>query len=158
MLRALLLGGKATQSALAALTGPAVLHIATHGFYARDPGPSATHAASPMPATRALPAPLPLAERDPLRGMFVDLGASLRFPLRTEDPADALDRSGLAMAGANQGPGGIVTAREIAGFDWWGTQLVVLSACETGVGQCRPAMASMARGARWCWPAPRPRW
>src|SRR6185369_5304144 len=27
-----------------------------------------------------------------------------------------------------------VSARELAGYDWWGTQLVVLSACETGVG------------------------
>src|SRR6185503_3943121 len=47
---------------------------------------------------------------------------------------DGLDRAGIAMAGANQVAHGIVTARELAGFDWWGTQLVVLSACETGVG------------------------
>ena len=38
------------------------------------------------------------------------------------------------MAGANVGPEGIVSARELAGRDWWGTQLVVLSACGTGVG------------------------
>jgi CHAT domain-containing protein len=51
-----------------------------------------------------------------------------------EQSYDLLDRAGLAMAGANQGGQGIATAREIAGFDWQGTQLVVLSACETGVG------------------------
>jgi CHAT domain-containing protein len=55
-------------------------------------------------------------------------------PPSTRDLTEGLDQSGLAMAGANRGPGGIVTAREIAGFDWWGTQLVVLSACQTGVG------------------------
>ena len=60
--------------------------------------------------------------------------SSLSSPPSSSDPVEGLDRSGLAMAGANQGADGIVTAREIAGFDWWGTQLVVLSACETGVG------------------------
>jgi CHAT domain-containing protein len=106
----------ATKEALAALVGPAILHVATHGFYARDPG------TTPTPASR---------------GIYVELDggmSSLSPPPSASDPTDALDWSGLAMAGANQGAGGIVTAREIAGFDWWGTQLVVLSACQTGVG------------------------
>ena len=47
-------------------------------------------------------------------------------------------RSGLALAGANQSSNentdGILTALEVAGLDLWGTKLVVLSACDTGVG------------------------
>ena len=48
-------------------------------------------------------------------------------------------RSGLALTGANQheggnGEDGILTALEAAGLDLWGTKLVVLSACETGIG------------------------
>src|SRR5262245_972480 len=47
-------------------------------------------------------------------------------------------RSGLALAGANL-PGsaqgdGILTALEAAGLNLWGTSLVTLSACDTGVG------------------------
>lgn len=111
-------GEQATKSALAALIGPALLHVSTHGFYVRGPGTTPT----PTPA-------------GPSRGIVVYGGASPPLPVSgSEDPAEGLDRAGLAMAGANQGARGIVTAREIAGFDWWGTQLVVLSACETGVG------------------------
>jgi CHAT domain-containing protein/Tfp pilus assembly protein PilF len=48
-------------------------------------------------------------------------------------------RSGVALAGANL-PGeahgdGILTALEAAGLDLWGTSLVTLSACDTGVGE-----------------------
>jgi CHAT domain-containing protein len=65
--------------------------------------------------------------------MFVEATA-LPPPPPSEDPAEALDRAGLALAGANVRPDGVVSARELASYDWWGTQLVVLSACETGVG------------------------
>ena len=54
---------------------------------------------------------------------------------RVENP---LLRSGLALAGANRAHGeGILTAFEAISLDLWGTKLVVLSACDTGVGQVK---------------------
>jgi CHAT domain-containing protein/Tfp pilus assembly protein PilF len=117
---------QATKEALAALVGPTILHVATHGFYARDPGTTRAPGAGGPSA--------PPSTAFTSRGMYVDMDGGMSPPPPSSDPAEGLDRSGLAMAGANQGAGGIVTAREIAGFDWWGTQLVVLSACQTGVG------------------------
>jgi CHAT domain-containing protein len=50
-------------------------------------------------------------------------------------------RSGLALAGANAARGsqedGILTALEASGLNLWGTKLVTLSACDTGVGEVR---------------------
>jgi len=59
-----------------------------------------------------------------------------------EDPEEnPLLRSGLALAGANlkggQGGDGILTALEASTLDLWGTRIVTLSACETGVGEVR---------------------
>lgn len=56
----------------------------------------------------------------------------------TENP---LLRSGLALAGANlphstRDPG-ILTASEASGLNLWGTKLVTLSACDTGLGEVR---------------------
>ena len=122
------IGAAATKQALAALRGPAILHVATHGFYTRD---AAAMRARPAPVSAtASAASTPLSQR----GLVLNGGPPPSQSQPTDDPLDGLDQAGLAMAGANRGADGIVTAREIAGFDWWGTKLVVLSACETGVG------------------------
>ena len=49
-------------------------------------------------------------------------------------------RSGLALAGANlttDSHEGILTALEASGLNLWGTKLVTLSGCDTGVGEIR---------------------
>jgi CHAT domain-containing protein/tetratricopeptide (TPR) repeat protein len=54
-----------------------------------------------------------------------------------DDSANALLRSGIALAGANihTGSNGILTALEATGLNLFGTKLVVLSACGTGLGE-----------------------
>jgi CHAT domain-containing protein/tetratricopeptide (TPR) repeat protein len=62
-----------------------------------------------------------------------------------ELPDDTLVHAGLALAGANtasagrqlpaEAEDGILTAEDLAGLDLLGTRLVVLSACETGLGR-----------------------
>lgn len=109
----LLLEENATENAIKQVHQPSILHIATHGFFLQD-----------------LPQSPPDLE---LTSSFNELppAASLQ-----ENP---LERSGLAFAGANQRQSGqrngILTAMEASGLDLRGTQLVVLSACDTGVGQ-----------------------
>jgi len=68
-------------------------------------------------------------------GFFLDDVAGGTPGTAAQNP---LLRSGVALAGANM-PGdehgnGILTALEAAGLDLWGTHLVTLSACDTGVG------------------------
>ncbi len=109
-----LTGPAATETTLKAVKGPRILHVATHGFF-RDLSPQAS--SSPGAAASATAAQ----------------------PPQTSGPL-ALLRSGLALAGANQrqggnGEDGLLTAYEAANLDLHGTQLVVLSACETGLGQ-----------------------
>jgi CHAT domain-containing protein len=107
-------GRNATKSELLHLEAPRILHIATHGFFLDDPGAPAASAVPPGP-TRAINA-----------------------TARVENP---LLRSGLALTGANLTKGatdeGILTALEASNLNLWGTKLVTLSACDTGVGEVR---------------------
>jgi CHAT domain-containing protein len=107
-------GRAATTSSLKQVDAPFILHIATHGFFLEDPA-SKTQ------------------ETD-------KRGASSGQPKRVaiENP---LLRSGLAFAGANVNKSGkddgILTALEASNLNLWGTKLVTLSACDTGVGEVK---------------------
>ena len=89
-------------------TGPRVLHLATHGF-------------------------------------FVSTSSLQRFNQGRQSTLDEMLQSGLFFAGANRAlsagapiPGqenGILTSYEVAQLNLEGTELVVLSACETARGQ-----------------------
>ena len=119
----LYLGPEATKGRLLGVPTPGILHLATHGFFLED--------APQLPSARAL----------------AEVGALGEVP-HAPRPSDPLLRSGLVFAGAGgsaSGPGpsqpsperSLVTALELAGLNLWGTQLVVLSACDTGRGDIK---------------------
>ncbi|MBE9098234.1 tetratricopeptide repeat protein, partial [Vacuolonema iberomarrocanum] len=118
-------GANATEEALKQVDRPSILHIATHGFFLQDQDCLA------VPNTRSG------------REAFVDIISTddvdcVPTPRNVENP---LLRSGLVFAGVNQrdqfpdgSEDGVLTAQEVAQMNLRGTQLVVLSACETGLG------------------------
>lgn len=120
----LYLGPEASKERLLHLPTPDILHVATHGFFLEDTG--------------ALPGARTMTISGPLGGV----GSAPR-------PPDPLLRSGLVLAGARAATvrGGdpaerhlddsLVTALELAGLDLWDTELVVLSACDTGRGDVK---------------------
>lgn len=130
---------QATERALKQLHSPRILHVATHGFFLPDPTPQLDSAAmSPCAAVNEHSSPtvrLP-SPSNPKSRSTSDVGDS---SIVWGDP---LLRSGLILAGVRQrqsgaGEDGVLTALETAGLDLSGTKLVVLSACETGLGDVR---------------------
>jgi CHAT domain-containing protein len=120
-----LTGTDATELAFkAGAPGRRVVHVATHGFFLDG---------------RCGAADLPRSV--PVRGIG---GVSVSRPSGATRPGggNPLRLSGLALAGANRraraGPGeedGILTAEEIASLDLSRAEWVVLSACDTGLGE-----------------------
>jgi CHAT domain-containing protein len=115
-------GADASEETLRSAPRPRLLYCITHGFFLED---------RPRPA-----APNPLREL-----ALADAGpAKWKLPDPGPDPRLA---SGLALAGANRWQersqrgvsDGLLTALEAEELDLWGTELVVLSACDTGRGQ-----------------------
>ena len=103
---------QATEANLKRVNGPSILHVATHGFFLQN---------------------LAVEKNSAIANTRVENQAA-----RIENP---LLRSGLALAGANQGQSGdddgVLTALEATALNLWGTKLVVLSACDTGVGEVK---------------------
>jgi tetratricopeptide (TPR) repeat protein len=106
----------ALEGRLKRVCSPRVLHLATHGFFLRN---QASDAEGELTSPEDLP----------------------RRLARMENP---LLRSGLALAGANvwlsggalppEAEDGLLTAEDVTGMDLAGTGLVVLSACNSGLG------------------------
>jgi CHAT domain-containing protein len=106
-------GDNALKGRLCSSAPARILHIATHGFFLED-------------------------QAHDLELAHAGLG---RLSHALENP---LLRSGLALAGANtwlrnqplppEAEDGLLTAADVSGLDLLATELVVLSACDTGLG------------------------
>ena len=116
---------EATKEALLKIHSPYILHLATHGFFAKE-DPTAT-----QPEPEAL-----LNDRQSV--------------IKSKFFKNPMHRSGLALAGAqttieawkrDEVPpvenDGILTAEDVSTLDLQGTWLVTLSACDTGSGEAR---------------------
>ena len=124
-----LVGSKAREEAVRGSAAPRILHIATHGLFLQDvelapPSPQSGEVRSFSALQRERSKPVGVAETERLPGAL-----------------SAMTRSALVLADAARGASaqdaaadGLLTADEARSLDLDGTQLVVLSACETGRG------------------------
>jgi CHAT domain-containing protein len=114
---------EATKEALLRIHSPYILHLATHGFFAKEDPPD----------SQAEPERLLNDRQSVIKSRFFK---------------NPMHRSGLALAGAqttveawkrDEVPpvenDGILTAEDVSTLDLQGTWLVTLSACDTGSGE-----------------------
>lgn len=103
-------GQYALEEAIKRNKGPRLVHVATHGFFEPDEPPTQSRFAEDLPINR----------KDPmLRSGLYFAGAELT-------------RKGSPPKGVEDG---VLTAYEAMELNLQGTELVVLSACDTGLGE-----------------------
>lgn len=121
-------GKKALEEILMNSPGPEIVHLATHGFFLKGQNVSA-------PGSRGW-------QEVQLPSMAGDEVERIQRKINVENP---LLRSGILLAGAKRSlltgdtgtNDGIVTAEKILGLNLHGTKMMVLSACDTGLGEIR---------------------
>lgn len=112
-------GRAALKKRIREVNGPSIFHIATHGFFLEDQ---------------------PIEFKDDFLGKMQ--GRNIRNNL-----TNPLLRSGLALAGAKtwlkggklpiEAEDGLLTSEDITSMNLRGTEIAVLSACETGLGEIK---------------------
>jgi CHAT domain-containing protein len=116
-------GSQALEEVLKRMPAPRLLHLATHGFFLED-----------------------IQQKPEQLDRMVAMAADARGQERLRLVKNPLLRSGIVLAGANalgeestvtDVEDGWVTAEEIALLNLAGTDLVVLSACESGLGDLK---------------------
>jgi CHAT domain-containing protein len=128
------LGVEAREAELKSVQSPRVLDLATHGFFLSDQEFSHTNSSS--------------ADR------LTDLGARQRIPTTNTDLENPLVRCGIALAGANRArqipnamaEDGLLTGLEASLLNLQGTELVILSACDSGAGEVKIGEGMMSLG------------
>ena len=114
-------GGAATEVEVRALQSPYILHLATHGFFLPSPIATKGDASTPV-SPKSGPAPL----NNPMQRSGLALAGA-------QATLDAWKRGEVPPAEND----GILTAQEVGDLNLQNTWLVVLSACDTGIGEAR---------------------
>jgi CHAT domain-containing protein/Tfp pilus assembly protein PilF len=121
---------RATTAALTNAKNPALVHVASHGYYASASNTPPATAPPPLAGgLRSAIEGLPASREDAMLNSFIVLAGANRS-LR---PDRALATS--PSSSQNSADDGYLTAKEAAQLQLKGTELVVLSACDTASGQ-----------------------